>query len=463
MTSRWTVSPVFSRFSFPVMMIKIFSLLYGLCVAAAPFWFASVEALPQLILLISLGVSIAGLAGFTPIRMLPSWRLVLLIVLPLLGTVFVMVLQNTYPFSPHSFWLEASNVLEEPLPAKVSAEGGMAFYALAPVFLLTLSVLGGVLIGANGRDHAWILVKRLGVIGAIYAVYGIISFLFMPDRLLWLEKRFYLENLTATFVNRNTAALFFGIMSVLWFALLLARLLRLVQQRVGRLLWRDTLVQMRSVLMVLCLSAVLLTGSRAGTALTGIGMIIIFALFRRAGLAMGRKAKLTKIVISLSFLGLLVLGIGGLSERLEREGIGDAARWAAYQASLGMAFDYPWLGVGIGSFTNALTPYRGENMGLRGEWDRAHNVFLEVAATGGFPLALFISLIWFALLMHLLQKALQKASPRTFALHALAFSAAMMATLHSIVDFSLQIPGFAVVLGALAGIGLGQYTFKTKT
>jgi O-antigen ligase len=448
--------------STPLIAIKAFSLVFGLCIAAAPFWFASVEALPQLILLVCLGISVTGLAVFMPSRALPTWGLVFVVVLPLMATLLVAFLQNTSLVPRHAFWLQANNVLGEPLPSKIIAEGGMVFQALAPVFLLTLSVLGGILIGAGGRDSAWIFTKRLGLVGVAYAVYGIVSFMVMPDQLLWIQKRFYRESLTSTFVNRNTAALFFGVMGVLWFALALARILRLIQQRIGRLLWRDRVIQIRIILMVTCLLAVLLTGSRAGTALMMTGMAIIFLIFRRAGLIMGRRAKLTKIVISVSFLTLLVLGAGGLSERLEREGVGDAARWATYQASFDMALDHPWLGVGIGSFAPALMPYRSENMGLRGEWDRAHNILLEIAATAGFPLAVLVASTVLLLLSRLMINASKVTSPRTLALYAIGLSAGMMGVFHSIVDFSLQIPGFAMTLGVLVGIGLYQYPLKSS-
>ena len=41
-----------------------------------------------------------------------------------------------------------------------------------------------------------------------------------------------------------------------------------------------------------------------------------------------------------------------------------------------------------------------------------------------------------------------------------ALSVAMVALLHSLIDFSLQIPGFAVVVFALVGAGLAQ-SFKS--
>jgi hypothetical protein len=44
-----------------------------------------------------------------------------------------------------------------------------------------------------------------------YAVFGILQDLFLPEQLLFVAKKYYRGNLTASFVNRNTAGTFFGV------------------------------------------------------------------------------------------------------------------------------------------------------------------------------------------------------------------------------------------------------------
>ncbi len=45
--------------------------------------------------------------------------------------------------------------------------------------------------------------------GAAYAAFGIASYINNPPKALWRDKQAYTTDLTATFVNRNTAAVFF--------------------------------------------------------------------------------------------------------------------------------------------------------------------------------------------------------------------------------------------------------------
>lgn len=47
--------------------------------------------------------------------------------------------------------------------------------------------------------------------GGWLALWSIMQFLFFPEMLGFIQKRFYLDSLTGLFVNRNTAATFFGL------------------------------------------------------------------------------------------------------------------------------------------------------------------------------------------------------------------------------------------------------------
>ena len=52
--------------------------------------------------------------------------------------------------------------------------------------------------------------------------YVIAAFLIDPTKILWREKQAYLDVLTSTFVNRNTAAVFFGSHAIAWIVALAA-------------------------------------------------------------------------------------------------------------------------------------------------------------------------------------------------------------------------------------------------
>jgi hypothetical protein len=91
---------------------------------------------------------------------------------------------------------------------------------------------------------------------------------------------------------------------------------------------------------------------------------------------------------------------------------------------------------------------------LFGIWNRAHSTPLELIAEVGIPLAASIFLAWAVGLLVLLRGV--RARRRDREVPAAALSVACLAPMHSMVDFSLQIPGLAIMVLALAGAGLAQ-------
>jgi O-antigen ligase len=89
-----------------------------------------------------------------------------------------------------------------------------------------------------------------------------------------------------------------------------------------------------------------------------------------------------------------------------------------------------------------------------GVWDRAHNTLLEIAAEMGVPLAGLVVVGWLVAFWVLIRGALVRR--RDLVVPVAALSVAGIAVLHSLVDFSLQIPGFTLVVLALVGGGLAQ-------
>jgi O-antigen ligase len=119
-----------------------------------------------------------------------------------------------------------------------------------------------------------------------------------------------------------------------------------------------------------------------------------------------------------------------------------------------MIADHPWFGTGQGTFVWSFPAYRSDEVSMAGTWDRAHNTLLELAADIGVPLAVFVTLGWiliFAVLIHGV-----RVRRRDILIPISALAVAILAILHSLVDFSLQIPGYAIPALALIGAGLAQ-------
>ena len=90
-----------------------------------------------------------------------------------------------------------------------------------------------------------------------------------------------------------------------------------------------------------------------------------------------------------------------------------------------------------------------------GVWDYAHSTILEIALEMGLPVAGMVTLAALASIFLLVRRAL-KADQRHRVSLAAIVGIAVLTYLHSLIDFSLQIPGYAIPFGILIGCGLAD-------
>src|SRR5581483_1172193 len=99
-----------------------------------------------------------------------------------------------------------------------------------------------------------------------------LSFLIEPTLILWRDKTAYLGSVTGTFINRNTAAAYFGSCAVVWMLLILEDIRRRLPER--HVEWKRLSVDLREIppkqilpqllALLICLMAMFMTTSRAG-------------------------------------------------------------------------------------------------------------------------------------------------------------------------------------------------------
>ena len=357
-------------------------------------------------------------------------------------------------------WRQTSRLLNVPLPEYVTVVRNQPFLAAGAQMAAFLSLLSGFLLGGN-RAFAKAVLRTVAWSGVLYAVYAILSFVWDPTMVLWRSKIAYTRVLTGTFINRNTAAIYFGACAIVWLLMFLKSMfgttLRIsAETRLSSLLLRD--MSRRSMLnfamFILLLSVTFMTGSRAGSLLLLFTCAVVcFLSLRREG--GGRRAALGL------FAGLILAGAvlfktagSGVDARVGSEGLVDTARVAVYQATLRLILDHPWLGTGLGTFAWIFPSYRPSDISAWGVWDRAHSVLLEIAAEQGIPFALLV-LCAFLMIVFIQIKGLKtRRSGKIYPVAGLVV--AVLAAGHSLVDFSLQIPGLAIVVFAVVGVGIAQ-------
>ncbi|MGY4434473.1 O-antigen ligase [Bradyrhizobium sp. F1.13.1] len=368
------------------------------------------------------------------------------------------------PFNP--IWKQASDLLGVPIAPSASIVKNEAFFALGAPLANILAILLGITVGAE-RERARRLLWVIAVSGSLYALYGVASFLIEPTMILWRDKTAYMGSVTGTFINRNTAAAYFGSCAVIWMLLILEDVRRRLPER--HVEWRRLSLDLRTIppkqmlphvaSLLACLMAMFMTTSRAGVGLSLLTMIVSFTLFLRKDLP-----SRTGIWISLGSgaavaLGLLQLLGGRVSSRFDSQGLVDEGRIEAWKSTLKIIRDNPWFGTGMGTFQWAFPPYRSPNISIRGIWDAAHSTPLELASEVGIPMALIIAAAWAIMLVVLARGVFGRRRDAIIPLAAAA--TATLSLLHSCLDFTLQVPGYSIPFFALFGAGLAQ-SFRTK-
>jgi O-antigen ligase len=441
---------------------RISSLILFATVAAAPFPFGSTapSAIAFWCIVLGLGVIAASPRGLRRDH-IPLLGLVVFVILAYAFVLHEQLAARPWIASPHPLWHEAAEVLGMPIAPSVSIARNQPFFALGAPLANMLAVICSFIVCID-RDRAHQLLLVIAWSGVAYAVYGIAAYLIDPTHILWREKEAYLDVVTSTFINRNTAAVYFGSCAVVWL-LFLSRYLR---QRLppGSIHWRRVPrwlltemprpVVLSSAMLLLCLAAMLMTNSRAGIVLSLMALIVAFVGFfyrdlpRRGGVA---AALVIGGLIALIFLQ--VLG-GNVTGRFDVQGLSDEGRLDVYRSTLRMIADHPRFGTGLGTFNWSFPAYRSANVSMWGVWDRAHSTPLELASDLGLPLAGLIGLAWLMVLGVLIRGV--SARRRDLIVPVGALAVAILSLAHTSIDFSLQIPGYAIVVFALVGAGLAQ-------
>ena len=360
--------------------------------------------------------------------------------------------------------LEAEAAIGASLPHVISLDPGRSLTGLvrlvtyAMIFFLVLQT-------ATRQENARQGLKAFAIASVGFAIYGLFIHVTGANTILGLEKIYYQDNLTATFVNRNSYATFagFGVLAIT--AVCLQNWLSLTARIAGggRNTVLLTAVEFFSkywwlvLAWAVVISALLLTGSRAGiiSSLLATGFFVtIYFLKRRVSVLKGLFILATLGI----FLGLFFVFSGEeistrLASILGNEGLHDA-RLFYYAQALTVITDYPWTGTGYDTYPYVFYLYRGMEFEMNLRAIHAHNTYLENALELGIPVALaflfvFVKLFW------LCYKGIRRRQSG-FVLPAFGVSLTILIALHSLLDFSMEMPGIAATYAFLIALAITQ-------
>ena len=262
------------------------------------------------------------------------------------------------------------------------------------------------------------------------------------------------DSVSATFVNRNNYATFaaFGLVTSV------ALLLRTAGNAQGN---RNSAMAgfLRGMVsgggwiwlvgVTLCGGAIMLSLSRGGAAAAVVGILVLITVRRQRG---STAAIGPSLIIGGIVLAIFLSGSTGTINRMISTS-DENGRFAIYPTVVDAIGDRPLLGHGIGSFETAFrayVPFEAAN----GEWDMAHNSYLENAFEMGLPAATAFYLALLAIGYRLFRGLQERQRNRTPV--AIAFACFMLAGFHAMFDFSLQMPALAAFFAWILGIGYAQ-------
>ncbi len=415
-------------------------------------WLASVWARPH---------KIADLVSRT-------WIPVLLAVLAL-GWSALQVASFVPQGWAHPLWQLAADTLGHAVPATISISPWRT--TTESMKLLTYAMaLWLAFAHAVRPDKARTLLISLVVIGVCYAFYAFVLASFGISQLnIVYGGSGAGRDIAGPFVNHNSFATYAGLATLCASALLVEAgwssitirhggrrlLLSVVQYLFGRgipyLLFS-----------VVAISAVIATGSRAGTFSTAGALLVLLMIGGGFALRQTKPRWISTVGLGLFAAVAILFVMNGdvLARRLNdigAAGVRDDTRLMLWHAALRMIHDAPILGLGLGTYERAYPMYSDTMLPLF--MDKAHNDYLELAAGWGLP----ASLLWLGAIIVFVAmcvRALQRRH-RDRLYPIVAIGATVLVGLHSLFDFSLQMPAISLTYATLLGMGVAQ-SFSTR-
>ncbi len=312
------------------------------------------------------------------------------------------------------------------------------------------------------KKRAKVLARAITVLGVVVALIAIIQRAFPTGRIygFWVPLD-PSAHVFGPFVNRNHFAGWMMMALPVALGLLCAEIWKTAEQRLSirdRLLWLGSPAGSRIILtggaaFVMAI-ALVLTLSRSGVAAFGISALLFATLAVSRIPTASRKGAVIFYLAALILLTISWVGFDTIGERFTGSGSFELEdRWGAWHDAWAVAQAFPLVGSGINTYGLVMTAYQTHNL----EWhfSAAHNDYLQVLAEGGL-LVMVPALGLLIGLAHTVRRRLRDPGIRgtDWWLRAGASAGLLAIALQEIVDFSLQIPGNAVLFVALTAIAI---------
>jgi O-antigen ligase len=330
----------------------------------------------------------------------------------------------------------------------------MRFLGYLTAFILAVHLF-------DSRKRRSILVGTLIGMGLFESIYGSAEYVSGSERIFAYTKRDYRGMATGTYINHNHYA---GLLELtLPFLVGLALYyFQIWQQNRGKRFSRDRqkgaagFQAVAYAFLVIAIMVGLIFSRSRGGILGALFSLVFITLLGQ--LRARRKTWLLGVFVFLAVAAGygLWIGLGPVLTRFEQLGLGTqefdvATRLSFSTDAMNLIRDYPWTGMGLGTFAIGFRHYQTA-------WtiffvDHVHNDYLEFAAeTGVIGVALlFLPILY--LLIRMIIRFLKDARRYRPSILLGCIGSVLAILIHSTMDFNLQIPANALVLAVVLGIG----------
>ncbi|WP_169453522.1 O-antigen ligase family protein [Pleomorphomonas oryzae] len=286
---------------------------------------------------------------------------------------------------------------------------------------------------------------------AAHALLALASLTFFGDVLLFLPKDAYFGDATGAFVNRNSFATFAAFGAIMGVALVFGDDEDdVARSRLSRLLTRLGFNVAPLALIGLALAS---SHSRMGmfVAALGAGVVTLIAMFRSTGI---RRVFAGVLIVIGLIAGAVLANTGGvLFERMATVDRDADVRLAVYKQTLGLIASRPLTGYGGGTYEDAFRAVKADPISPDVTFDAAHDLYLELAAELGIPATIAVVLSVLLLAGTTAWAAIRR---ENWMIPAASAAAVLAGGVHSLVDFSLQIPAIVMMMLLILALGFAQ-------
>jgi len=353
------------------------------------------------------------------------------------------------------------------LAGKTSYTLSVAPYQTVSHLLLLVTYLTAfylVLFVCENQSGKKRLIYALIALGVFEAFYGLAQYLSGWQHIFAYAKKYYLEDATGTYINRNHFA---GLLEMVLpfpiaFALrLTGNLRRSVQHSEAKartLLSASELLPLVFwlFLAIAIFTALIFSRSRMGIISALASVIAILGLAGSRAQSKGTRA-VVAVLFLVGVIGIVVwVGSDPVITRFETLGQEYAQtgqnRVSIWRDTLRLIHQHPLFGTGLGTFSVAYTSVQSAFLNLL--VDHAHCDYLEVASELGLPGGVLVFGSIFCILARAVRRC-RKAEDGFDTAVCLGCIGSIVAILvHGLADFNLYIPANALVFTVLLGLAL---------